>query len=113
MHNRLEETACLAPEQVSGTTKLDSRTDLYALGVLIYQLLTGHPPHVGASCDEVVDRIQHDAVESPRALNRDVPVPFEKLVLRLLANDPDDRFESSAALMKSLQSIADLPEKRT
>jgi hypothetical protein len=113
MHNRLEETACLAPEQVSGASRLDARTDLYALGVLIYQLLTGHPPHGGASCDEIVERIQHDSVESPRTLNRDVPAKLDATVLRLLANDPDERFASAAALIKTLNGIADLPEKRT
>ncbi len=111
VHNRLEETACLAPEQVD-LGNLDARTDLYALGGLLYQLLTGHAPHTGATCEEIVERIQHEEIEAPRSLNREVPAPLDALVRKLLAREPEDRFACATSLIKALEPIAALAEKR-
>jgi serine/threonine protein kinase len=105
-HHRLEETACLAPEQIGSASGSDARTDLYGLGVLFYQLLTGHAPFAGETCEEIIERIEREEPEPPRALNTDVPALLDNLVTRLLAKDPEDRYACAGDLVKSLEAIA-------
>ena len=106
VHNRLDETGCLAPEQLSGLSKQDARADLYSVGVLLYQMLTGEAPFSGTSCEEIAERIQHELPEPPRALNRDVPAKLDALVSRLLAKEPEERFANACDLIKALESFA-------
>jgi eukaryotic-like serine/threonine-protein kinase len=112
VHNRLEETGCLAPEQLAGCARFDARTDLYAVGVLLYQLLTGQMPFSGASCEDIVERIGHDDPEPPRSLNRDIPAKLDGLVLCLLAKNADDRLASACATIKALEPFAASPDVR-
>ena len=105
-HHRLEETACLAPEQIGAPSGPDARTDLYGLGVLLYQLLTGQAPFASETCEEIIDRIEREEPEPPRALNSDVPALLDNLVIRLLAKDPEDRYACAGDLVKSLEAIA-------
>jgi hypothetical protein len=112
LHNRLEEAACLAPEQIRGSPKLSPRTDLYAVGVLLHQMLTGQPPLVGATCEETVERILHDDPEPAQTSNADVPGSLDRVLNRLLAKDPADRYENAAQLAKALESVLAKADKR-
>lgn len=112
LHSRLEETACLAPEQVGGSAKVGPRTDLYAVGVLLYQMLTGQAPFLSATCEETVEKIIHDEPEAAQSINSDVPALLDRLVTRLLSKDPGTRYESAAALTKALESVAAKTDKR-
>ncbi|MGE5286835.1 MAG: protein kinase domain-containing protein [Micromonosporaceae bacterium] len=113
--------AYMSPEQASGDV-LDGRSDEYALGCLVYELLTGEPPFRGPSAQAVlaahVTAAPPIAVVSPRG---SVPQPLAAAVLRALAKRPDDRFPSVAAFLAALgdsgsalprttiQSVAVLP----
>ncbi len=93
----------MSPEQAQGKT-LDQRSDLYAVGVLLYQLLVGHPPFVDDDAVVVMAKHIRDMPEPPRkaAPNRPIPVQLERVVLRTLAKDPNARPASADELDREL-----------
>jgi tetratricopeptide (TPR) repeat protein len=97
--------AYMAPEQALGQ-QVDGRTDLYALGVLLYELTTGKVPFKGIDPLAVVSQHIHAAVVPPRVLRPEIPKALEAVILRLLAKDPSQRFanatETEIALRNSL-----------
>lgn len=104
----------LAPEQALGQP-VDGRADLYALGVLLYELTTGRLPFTGDDPLTVVSQHVHAPVVPPRALRADLPRALEAVILRLLAKDPAQRFatatETGVALRSSLsETSADADE---
>ena len=97
----------MAPEQALGQ-QVDGRTDLYALGVLLYELTTGRLPFADDDPLAVVSQHVHAPVVPPRVLRPDLPRKLESLILKLLEKNPADRFatarETAAALAVSLTS---------
>jgi len=87
--------AYMAPEQALGR-QVDGRTDLYALGVILYELTTGRQPFEGDDALTVLSQHLHAPVVPPRTYRPDLPEVLEAAILRLLAKDPDDRFASAA-----------------
>jgi eukaryotic-like serine/threonine-protein kinase len=97
----------LAPEQAVGGS-VDQRTDEYALGVLLFELLTGELPYPGDSLITVAMRHVADPVPSVREYRADVPPRVEALVRRAMAKDPNDRFPSMRDFVAALEvSIAE------
>jgi serine/threonine protein kinase len=95
----------MSPERTRDATKLDSRSDLYGLGATLYALLTGRPPFQGATLIEKLTRIrQHEPVR-PTKYQMAIPAIIEKLVLKLLAKDPQDRFQTAPELLTELERI--------
>jgi tetratricopeptide (TPR) repeat protein len=91
----------MSPEQCAGAPALDSRADVYALGVLLYEMLTGRPPFLGAQADVFQ---AHRSLRPPRlAEHVAVPEALEAVVLRCLAKEPERRFDSAAAVRLALQ----------
>jgi eukaryotic-like serine/threonine-protein kinase len=80
----------LAPEQTDGSA-VTTAADVYALGVVMYELLTGRPPHPGDSLPEVVAAKRTKAVKPPRALRREVPAGLDAAVLACLDRTPEAR----------------------
>jgi tetratricopeptide (TPR) repeat protein len=103
--------AYMAPEQALGQT-VDGRADLYALGVLLYELTTGRLPFTGDDPLTIVSQHVHAPVVPPRVLRPDIPLALETVIVRLLAKDPAQRFSSAAetrvALLASLHVQDDL-----
>src|SRR5688572_24570253 len=103
--------AYMAPEQALGQT-VDARTDLYALGVLLYELTTSRVPFAGDDPLTIVSQHVHAPVVPPRVLRSDIPPALETIIVRLLAKDPAQRFSSAAetraALLTSLQEKDEL-----
>ena len=97
----------MAPEQALGHT-IDGRADLYALGVLLYELTTGRLPFTGDDPLTIVSQHVHAPVVPPRVLRSDLPHALERIIVRLLAKDPAQRFSSAAetrtALLASLEA---------
>ena len=96
-----------APEQIRGEP-LDARTDVYALGCVLYQALTGTPPYVRASDTAVLAAHLHDAPPRPAdGEGGGVPRAFDAIVARALAKDPDERHQSAGALGRVALLAAD------
>jgi len=99
--------AYMAPEQALGQT-VDGRADLYALGVLLYELTTGRVPFHGDDPLTIVSQHVHAPIVPPRVLRSDIPPVLETIIVRLLAKDPSQRFSSAAetraALLESLKT---------
>jgi tetratricopeptide (TPR) repeat protein len=97
--------AYMAPEQALGQP-VDGRADLYALGVLLYELTTGRLPFTGDTQLTIVSQHVHAHVVPPRVLRPDLPRALESVILRLLAKNPSQRFTTAGevreALLKSL-----------
>ncbi len=106
----------MAPEQIRGGT-VDARTDVYALGVILYQALTGRPPFVGETPIAVSLAHCTDPVPPPSTIRGDLPPAWESLILRALAKDPRQRFQSMnevrAALPVSPDDATALAPART
>ena len=105
----------IAPEQASGRS-VDERTDVYSLGVVLFELLTGDVPFPGENFVAVAMRHVHEEPPSVLELRPDVPVRVAQLVDRALAKDPDERFPSMAAMVAELRACLaadEAPEERT
>ena len=98
----------MAPEQVRGELdKLDRRTDVYGLGVTLYQVLTGHPPFQAKSRATLLMDILEKEPEKPRHLAPELPADVETILLKCLARERDQRYQSARALADDLGRFLD------
>jgi serine/threonine-protein kinase len=95
----------MAPEQVRGE-RVDPRTDLYALGVMLFELSTGTPPYDDASVTEVMRMQLQAPIPDPRRTNPGLPRDFAQLVARLMAKTMEDRPTSAAEVVEFLKLVA-------
>jgi serine/threonine-protein kinase len=95
----------MAPEQLDGKQHVDHRADLYALGAVLYELLTGRPPHVADGPYAVAARVLHDLVIPPSQLNAAVWPELDAVVMHALARDPADRYPNAASMRDALQRV--------
>ena len=97
--------AYLAPEQIQHGLA-DPRTDLYAAGIILYELLTGRPPYEAATPMAVIFKHVHEQVPAPSLLRPEVSRPLDALVLDATRREPADRPPSAAALLEQLEAVA-------
>lgn len=94
----------MAPEQVRGeTNRLDGRTDIWALGVILYRGLTGRPPFWGASTAEYFEEILNREPRPPRQFGNEIPRELERICLRCLCRQMSDRYLTAADLSDDLR----------
>jgi serine/threonine protein kinase len=96
----------MSPEQCRGTREVDRRTDIYALGVILYEMLCGTPPFVSTGQGELMYLHISEPPPPPRTKNPVLPERLEAVVLRALAKDPAKRFQTMADLAKALAGEA-------
>jgi TolB-like protein/Tfp pilus assembly protein PilF len=101
----------MSPEQVVGDP-VDARTDVYALGCVLYEMLTGTPPYTGTTAQAVLARHAVEPVPSVRSHRPEVPVAVERTVAKALAKTPAERFSSAAELRQALTGAAPAPRPR-
>jgi protein kinase-like protein len=101
--------AYMSPEQATGDNRVDGRSDLYSLACVLYEMLAGHPPFLGATTQEVIARHTLDPVPSLRTARNTVPLAFEAAIQRALAKVPADRFVTASKFVDALNRALTAP----
>jgi eukaryotic-like serine/threonine-protein kinase len=106
--------AYMSPEQLDGR-EVDPRADIYALGVILYEMLTGRRPFMGETPADIIAKHSGEPPPDPAALNPQIPVSLARLILRCLKDDRDERFPDAKALLAGMEEVeTELPpETRT
>src|SRR5688500_11081847 len=94
----------MSPEQVRGLP-LDRRSDVFAIGTLLYEMLTGERLFMGESDFSTLEKVRNADIEPPTHYNRNIPPALEKVVLRSLARNVDDRYQWGNELQEDLQQL--------
>lgn len=98
--------AYMSPEQLKGQA-IDGRSDLFSLGVLLYECATGKPPFTGNSKMEISSKVLQVDPRSPSQLNPGIPPALENVILKAMAKEADDRYQSSEAILHDLRRLRD------
>lgn len=96
----------MSPEQATGSPT-DVRSDIYALGIVLYELATGRAPFIGESPTAVIYQQVHKAPLRPKMINPAIPDALEALILRMIEKDPDRRFASPDDLLLEVKNIVE------
>jgi serine/threonine protein kinase len=96
--------AYMSPEQCRGK-KLDGRSDLFSLGIVLYELTAGVRPFDGESDLDILEKIDHGEVMPPSRVVAGYPIALETIVMRLLANDPGSRYPNAQVLLPELEAL--------
>lgn len=94
----------MSPEQVTGSP-VDGRSDLFSLGVVLFELLTGRRPFSGANLTEVSYKIVHEPAPVPSQLRPGLPPAFNPIVLKLLEKNPDNRYQRGMEVARALEAL--------
>ena len=97
--------AYMAPEQAFGLP-VDPRTDLYAAGLVLYELLTGRVPFEADTPAAALMKQAYEPPPSPRTLNPELPVEVERVLLKALAKDPNERYQDAEAMARAIRAAA-------
>lgn len=96
----------MSPEQAAGEPEIDGRTDLYSVGIVLFESLAGRPPFSSPSAAAALDMQQHHPPPDLRTLRREVPKPLAAVIARALAKAPADRWQAAAEMRDALLPFA-------
>ena len=98
--------AYMSPEQATGDRAIDGRTDVYSLGAILYEMLTGEPPHTGSTAQAIIARVLTETPRAVRSVRPAVPLHVAAAVERALEKLPADRWATAAAFCDALTGHA-------
>ncbi|MCP4687876.1 MAG: protein kinase [Desulfobacterales bacterium] len=101
--------AYMSPEQVAGAP-LDGRSDLYSLGVILYELAAGERPSKGGDLAEIFKSILSDAPEAPKKIDPSIPASLSTVIMKCLEKSPEDRFQTCGEMADALRGRISLDE---
>ena len=96
----------MSPEQCSQAANIDARSDIYSLGIIVYEMLAGHVPFAGDSPTETMMKHLQEPPPSILRERADVPASVDRVIQRAMAKRPEDRFQSAGELSEALQLAA-------
>lgn len=94
----------MSPEQVRGD-KIDTRSDIFSFGILLYRMVTGDLPFSGPTQVETMAKILESSFEPPRSRNESIPAELERIITKCLQKDTEDRYQSSRDLVVDLRNV--------
>ena len=96
----------MSPEQAGGRGhRIDGRTDIYSLGVVLYRMLCGALPFSSTSASEILRRVREEVATPPRQINRDIPQEAERICLKAMAREIADRYTTAADMAADLRAL--------
>ncbi len=98
--------AYMAPEQARGSNKADARSDVYAVGAVLYRMVTGRMPYDGKDVTATLSQLLHESPPRPRSIRLDIPLALESVIQRAMSRDPSERPRSALELESMLGDIA-------
>jgi len=107
--SRARRPTCLRSRR---SAKPDYRTDLFSLGVVLFEMLTGRVPFLASAATEVTEEAVHGPLVAPTTLNRSLPPEIDAVVERMLAKPPAERYESAETAAAALRSVGAILDAR-
>ena len=107
LNDRMGTPDYMSPEQIQGK-RGDRRTDIYALGIILYELLSGQVPFIGDNALAVMSQAIHDAPPPLHHRNGHVPPPLEAVVHKAIRKAPEERYQSAEAMLHDLEHLDDI-----
>jgi serine/threonine protein kinase len=98
-------TSYMSPEQAKGLPAIDARTDVFSLGIVIYEMLTGRVPFQGSTAGEVIGAIMYESLKPIARYTSDCPPELERIVTKALQKDPEERYQSVKDLGNDLKTL--------
>ena len=97
----------MAPERVAGQP-VDGRADIFSLGAVLYEMLTGFPPFFGGDLETLLDQVVNQTPAAPSTRNKTVPYAFDHIVATSMSKRPDDRYADARAMAAAVRNFGDL-----
>ncbi len=102
--------AYMSPEQCAGRSNIDARSDIYALGIVMYEMLTGHVPFKGEGFGDIVVAQLTETAKKPSELRKEIPPELDAIVMKAIEKEPDARFQSMEEFRVALKDPAKFAE---
>jgi len=104
-HEVLGSPAYMPPETFKRNCTIDNRSDIFSLGILAYELITGVKPFQGETVSEMMNAIQKSKPKEPRKLVTDLPMPVQDILEKMLPKNPEERFKNASDIVDAINNM--------